>query len=124
MATKLYVGGLSYNTKNEGLKEFFASQGNVVSADVIIDKFTNKSRGFGFVEMETAEEAQAAIDNLNGKDLDGRAISVNVAREKTEGGDRGGNRGGGFRPGGRSGGGGYGGQRGGNNNGGGSFRFR
>lgn len=114
MGTKLYVGGLSYNTNNDGLKEFFASAGTVVSADVIIDKFTNKSRGFGFVVMETAEEAEAAINNLNGKDLDGRTISVSEAREKTEGGPR---NGGGFR---------NGGGRGGRDNrgGGNSFRFR
>lgn len=108
MATKLYVGSLSYNTTNEGLKEFFETQGTVVSADVIMDRATNRSKGFGFVEMSTAEEADAAIKNLNDKELDGRAIMVSVAREKTEGGRR---------DGGRS----FGGGR---NNGGGSFRFR
>lgn len=113
MGTKLYVGGLSYNTNNDGLKEFFSAAGTVASADVIMDKFTNKSRGFGFVVMETAEEAQAAINDLNGKDLDGRTISVSEAREKTEGDRR---NGGGFR---------NGGGRGRDNRGSGnSFRFR
>lgn len=115
---KLYIGSLSYDTTNDGLKDFFASAGNVTSANVIIDKFSNRSRGFGFVEMETAEEAQNAIKELDGKELDGRTISVSIAREKTEG-DR--PRGGGGGYGGNRGGGGYG-NRG--NNGGGSFRFR
>ena len=115
MGTKLYVGGLSYNTNNDGLKEFFSTEGTVVSADVIMDKFTNKSRGFGFVVMETPEQAQATIDNLNGKDLDGRTISVSEAREKTEGDRR--NGGGGFRNGGGR-------PRDNRNGGGNSFRFR
>jgi RNA recognition motif-containing protein len=86
MATKLYVGGLSYDTKNDGLKELFATQGNVTSAEVIIDKFSNRSRGFGFVEMESAEDAKSAINNLSGKELDGRSITVSLAKEKTSGG--------------------------------------
>jgi RNA recognition motif-containing protein len=82
VATKLYVGGLAYSVKDEELKDFFATQGNVVSAVVIKDKFNDgRSRGFGFVEMETAEEAKAAIDQLDGKELGGRAIRVNEARE-------------------------------------------
>ncbi|MFV0484622.1 MAG: RNA recognition motif domain-containing protein [Candidatus Saccharimonadales bacterium] len=116
MGTKLYVGGLSYNTNNDGLKEFFSTAGTVVSADVIMDKFTNKSRGFGFVVMETPEQAQAAMNDLNGKDLDGRTISVSEAREKTEG-DRRNGGGGGFRNGGGR-------PRDNRNGGGNSFRFR
>lgn len=94
MATKLFVGSLSYNTTSEGLKEFFESAGSVSSADVVMDRETGRSRGFGFVEMGSEDEAQAAIKNLDGKELDGRAIMVSAAREKSEGGPRGGGRGG------------------------------
>ena len=103
MATKLFVGSLSYNTTDEGLEEFFKQAGNVVSAKVIMDRDTNRSKGFGFVEMGSEEEAKAAIDQLNGKDLDGRQIAVNEARpqenreRRSFGGNGGGNRnGGGF----------------------------
>ena len=111
MASKLYVGGLSYSTTSETLREYFAQCGTVESASVITDKFSGQSRGFGFVEMATAEEAQRAISELNGKDLDGRKITVNVSNPRTpgSGGDRGpgGPRGGGGRgPGGPRGGGG------------------
>ncbi|MDR1196914.1 MAG: RNA-binding protein [Candidatus Nomurabacteria bacterium] len=92
MATKLYVGGLPYATKEDELEELFAAYGKVVSAAIVKDKFTEKSRGFGFVEMDNAEEAQAAIDGLNGKDLDGKTLTVNLAREKTDGDRRGGYR--------------------------------
>ena len=80
MATKLFVGSLSYNTTDASLEEFFAAVGKVLSAKVIVDRDTNRSKGFGFVEMATEEEAQAAIAQLNGKDLDGRTIAVNEAR--------------------------------------------
>src|SRR5438093_1203747 len=76
MASKLYVGGLAYSTTSEGLREFFAQSGNVLSATVITDRFSGQSRGFGFVEMGTAEEAQNAISQLNGRELDGRRITV------------------------------------------------
>jgi RNA recognition motif-containing protein len=79
MASKLYVGGLSYSTTTEGLREFFGQCGTVESATVVTDKFSGRSRGFGFVEMATAEEAQKAIAELNGKDLDGRRLMVNIA---------------------------------------------
>jgi RNA recognition motif-containing protein len=79
MASKLYIGGLSYSTTTEGLREFFAQCGTVESATVITDKFSGRSRGFGFVEMATSEEAQKAIAELNGKDLDGRKLMVNIA---------------------------------------------
>lgn len=86
MASKLYIGGLSYSTTSEGLKEFFAQCGNVLSASVITDRFSGQSRGFGFVEMSTAEEAQAAISQLNGRELDGRRLRVELAQPKAEGG--------------------------------------
>ena len=79
MAAKLYIGGLSYSTTSEGLREFFAQCGNVQSATVITDRFSGQSRGFGFVEMNTAEEAQKAIAQLNGRDLDGRRITVAIS---------------------------------------------
>ena len=79
MASKLYIGGLSYSTTSEGLKEFFAQCGNVLSASVITDRFSGQSRGFGFVEMSTAEEAQNAISQLNGRELDGRRITVEIS---------------------------------------------
>jgi cold-inducible RNA-binding protein len=80
MAKKLYVGGLSYNTTEATLRETFAAAGTVETATIIIDKMTNRSKGFGFVEMATDEEAQKAIETLNGKELDGRSLTVNEAR--------------------------------------------
>ena len=79
MAVKLYVGGLSYSTTSEALREQFAQFGTVESATVITDRYTNNSRGFGFVEMATAEEAQNAISKLNGQSVDGRTIRVELA---------------------------------------------
>jgi len=80
MAKKLYVGGLSYDTTEATLKDAFAAAGTVESATIIIDKMTNRSKGFGFVEMGSDEEAAKAIEMLNGKDLDGRNVTVNEAR--------------------------------------------
>ncbi len=80
MATKLFVGGLAWATTEESLGAMFAEAGSVVSATVIKDKFTNRSKGFGFVEMSSQEEADKAIEMFNGKELDGRAITVNEAR--------------------------------------------
>jgi RNA recognition motif-containing protein len=80
MAKKLYVGGLSYDTTDESLLAAFAQAGTVVSAIVIKDKFSGKSKGFGFVEMATEEEAAAAIEMWNEKELDGRVVKVNEAR--------------------------------------------
>ena len=80
MATKLFVGGLAWATTSDKLREFFEDAGKVVSANVITDKFTGKSKGFGFVEMSSDEEAKAAIEKLNGQNLDGRTIVVNEAR--------------------------------------------
>lgn len=83
MIKKLYVGGLSWDTTDESLGAAFAQAGTVVSAIVIKDKFSGKSKGFGFVEMEEAE-ANAAIDMWNGKELDGRTVTVNEARPMTD----------------------------------------
>lgn len=103
MATKLYVGGLSYGTTSDQLKDDFAQAGTVVSAQVIMDKMSGRSKGFGFVEMSTEAEAQAAIEMFNGKELDGRIVTVNEARPMEDrpprqsggrGGFGGGNRGG------------------------------
>ena len=80
MAKKLFVGGLSYETKEEALREAFSQAGTVESATVIIDKLSGRSKGFGFVEMSTEEEAKKAIEMLNGKEIDGRAVTVNEAR--------------------------------------------
>jgi cold-inducible RNA-binding protein len=84
MAKKLYVGGISYSTTETGLQDAFAKAGSVVSAAIITDKMTGRSKGFGFVEMNTDDEAQAAIDMWNGKELDGRRLTVNEARPKEE----------------------------------------
>ena len=116
MTTKLYVGNLSFKTTSDELREHFSQAGTVESASVIEDRETGRSRGFGFVEMATAEDAQAAIEQFNGKDLNGRSLTVNEAKPKTDrgpggGGGRGGYGGGG---GGRGGGGGFGGGGGGN----------
>ena len=98
MATKLYVGNLSFQTTSDELRDHFAQIGNVESASVVEDRMTGRSRGFGFVEMTTPEEAAAAIEQLNGKDFNGRNLTVNEARPRTDrasGGGYGGNRGGG-----------------------------
>lgn len=84
MAKKLYVGGLSFQTSEDALGAAFAQAGTVVSAIVIKDKFSGQSKGFGFVEMSTDEEAQAAIEMWNEKELDGRTVKVNEARPMEE----------------------------------------
>ncbi len=84
MAKNLYVGGISYNTTQQGLQDAFAQAGEVTSAAIIMDKMTGRSKGFGFVEMANDEGAQAAIDLWNGKELDGRRLSVSEARPKEE----------------------------------------
>jgi len=125
MGNKLYVGNLSYNIRDEELQQAFAQYGSVSSAKVMMDRETGRSKGFGFVEMGSDAEAQAAINGMNGQALDGRAIVVNEARPREErpGGFGGGGRsggGGGYGGGGRSGGGGgYGGGGGGGYGGGG-----
>jgi RNA recognition motif-containing protein len=116
LGKKLYVGNLSYNTSKNDLEQMFAAHGAVVSAQIIADRDTGRSKGFGFVEMGTDQEAQAAIAVLNGKDVDGRAMTVNEARpQEGRSGGGGGGRG--------SGGGGFGGGRGGGSGGGGGGGF-
>jgi RNA recognition motif-containing protein len=95
MGKKLYVGGLSYDTTEETLKQTFAQAGTVESAKVIIDRDSGRSKGFGFVEMATDEEAAKAIETLNGKELDGRSLTVNEAKPMVPRENRGG--GGGYR---------------------------
>ena len=109
MGRKLYVGNLPFGVTDDQLTQLFAAHGTVQSAQVIMDRDTGRSKGFGFVEMKTDQEAQAAIQALNGKEVGGRALTVNEARPKTEGGGGRGGRGGY----GGGGGGGYGGGRGG-----------
>lgn len=117
LSKKLYVGNLPYTTTNDELQNMFSQYGAVEKADVLMDKMTGRSRGFGFVEMTNDEEAQAAIDGLNGKDVEGRKLVVNEARPMADRPPRrsfGGGGRGGFGGGNRGGyGGGYGGGRGG-----------
>ena len=84
MAKKLFVGSLAFSATDDDLAQFFASCGTVVSAKVVIDRDTNRSKGFGFVEMSTDEEAKAAISQLDGKELNGRAINVSEARPRED----------------------------------------
>lgn len=93
MGKKLYVGNLSYGVTDSQLEQLFAAHGAVQSAQVIMDRDTGRSKGFGFVEMSNAAEAEAAINALNGVEKDGRAMTVNEARPKAEGGGGGGGRG-------------------------------
>lgn len=112
---KIYVGNLSYRTSEDGLQSAFSAFGTVSSVAIIRDRESDQSRGFGFVEMDDDQQAQAAIDGLNGTELDGRTLTVNEARPKTGGGPGGGGGRGGreFRGSGRGPGGGGGGGRGG-----------
>jgi len=119
MGRKLYVGNLSYNVDSSQLEELFSGHGQVVSAQVIHDRDTGRSKGFGFVEMSSDEEAQAAIAAMNGQQHDGRALTVNEARPKEGGGGGGGSRGGYGGGGGGAGRGSYGGGGGGGARGGG-----
>ena len=103
MEKKLYVGNLSYDTTDSGLEDFFSQAGSVVEASVVMDRETGLSRGFGFVEMADEKGASAAIEQLNGRNLDGRTIKVAEAKPRAPrenrgyGGGGGGNRGGGSR---------------------------
>jgi RNA recognition motif-containing protein len=112
MAKRLYVGNLSYTVTSEELQELFEQYGAVRSAQVLSDRETGRSRGFGFVEMDNDADADAAIQNLDGNDYQGRRLTVNEARPRTPGGGGGGGRAG-YGGGGYEGGGGYGGGRGG-----------
>jgi cold-inducible RNA-binding protein len=89
MSTKLFVGNISFNTTENDLQDAFAAHGTVVEANLMVDRASGRPRGFGFVTMSTPEEAQAAIAALNGANLDGRALTVNEARPRTEGGSGG-----------------------------------
>src|SRR5271166_5935060 len=97
MGKKLYVGNLTYGVTDSDLSKMFEPHGTVVSSQIIMDRDTGRSKGFGFVEMKTDQEAQAAIAALNGQDAGGRPLTVNEARPKTEGGRGGGGGGGGGR---------------------------
>ena len=110
MSTKLFIGNLSFETTDNDLQDAFAAHGNVVEVNIVMDRFSNKPRGFGFVTMSTPEEAQKAIAAMNGATIKGRNLTVNEARPKEE---RSGGGGGGYRGGG-------GGDRGGRGGGGGS----
>ena len=100
MSTKLFVGNLSYQTTENDLQDAFSAHGTVREVDLIVDKMSGRSRGFAFVTMESPEAAQAAIDALNGKNLQGRDVVVNEARPREERQPRGGGGGGGYRGGG------------------------
>ncbi|MBB4223222.1 RNA recognition motif domain-containing protein [Variovorax guangxiensis] len=119
MGKKLYVGNLAYSIRDNDLEQAFGEFGSIVSAKVMMERDTGRSKGFGFVEMGTDAEALAAIEAMNGQPLQGRALTVNEARPmearppRSGGGGYGGGGGGGYGGGGRSGGGGYGGDRGG-----------
>jgi RNA recognition motif-containing protein len=110
MSTKLFVGNLSFNTTENDLQDAFAAHGTVVEANLMMDRMSGRSRGFGFITMSTPEEAQKAIEALNGSQIDGRAVTVNIAKPREErpagGGSRGGSSGGRRDFGGGSGGGG------------------
>jgi RNA recognition motif-containing protein len=116
---KLYVGNISFNTTNQDLNDLFGSVGTVTSANIIEDRETGRSRGFGFVEMSSQEEGEKAISELNGKEIDGRQLKVNEAKPRDSNGGGGGGRGG---YGGGGGGGGY--NRGGRGGGGGGGNYR
>jgi RNA recognition motif-containing protein len=119
----LYVGNLAFGTSSETLQRLFEVHGEVKSAQVVTDRETGRSRGFGFVEMADSAAGQAAIDAMNGADVDGRKITVNEARPRAERGPRpGGGGGGGYRSGGGGGGGGGGYRSGGGGSGGGGYR--
>ena len=119
MSMKLYVGNLNFKTTGEDLQELFGQVGTVESASVVMDRDTGRSRGFGFVEMASKEEGEAAIAQFNGKDFNGRNLSVNEARPREDRGGGGGGGRGGYGGGGGGGRGGYGGGGGGNRGGGG-----
>jgi len=120
MSKKLFVGGLSWNTTDDGLREAFSRFGSVVEAKVVTDRETGRSRGFGFVGYQDPADGATAQQAMDGASLDGRSIRVNAAEDKPEGSRGGGGGGGGYGGGGGGGGGGYGGGGGGGGRGGGS----
>ena len=121
MSSKLFVGNLSFNTTENDLQDAFAAHGSVVEANLMMDRMTGRARGFGFVTMSTPEEAEKAIAALNGAQMDGRALTVNIARPREDRPAGGGGGGGARRSGGGGGGGGYSG--GGGGGGGGRDRY-
>ena len=123
MSMKLYVGNLSFNTTNQDLSDMFVAFGTVESANIVEDRETGRSRGFGFVELSSKAEGEEAIASLNGKEVDGRSLTVNEAkpREARAGGGGGGGGRGGYGGGGGGGRGGYGGGGGGGKRGGGGW---
>lgn len=121
--SRLFVGNLSYHTMEQEIQDFFAGAGTVLNVNVMLDKFTGRSRGFAFVEFSTPEEAQRAVEMFHGKELGGRPLTVNIARPREER-PPGGGGGGGFRGGGGGGGGFRGERRGGGGGGGGGGGFR
>ena len=123
MSAKLFVGNLSFNITENDLQDAFAAHGTVVEANLMMDRATGRSRGFAFITMSTPEEAQKAIDALNGRELGGRALTVNIARPREERPGGGGGGGGGRRGGGGGGYGGGGGGGGGGGRGGGRDRY-
>lgn len=104
MNNKLFVGNLSFNTTENDIQDAFAAFGTVLEANLMVDRMTGRARGFGFVTMSTADEAQKAIEGMNGRDLDGRALTVNVAKPREERAPGGGGGGRDFRDGGGGGG--------------------
>lgn len=96
MSKTLYVGNLNFRTEEEGLRSAFSRFGTVTDARIVLDRDTGRSRGFGFVEMEDDQEAEAAVSAMNGADIDGRPVRVNEAQPKGDRGDRGGRGGGGY----------------------------
>jgi RNA recognition motif-containing protein len=123
MTTKLYVGNLSYDTTDKTLSDFFVAYGTVSSSQVITDRETGQSRGFGFVEMSSEDEAQKAISSANGQSLNGRTLTVNASKPRESSGGGGGSRGGYSGGGGSSRGGSGGGYGGGYGGGGGNSRY-
>ncbi len=121
MSMKLYVGNLAFQTSSEDLQQLFAQAGTVESASVVEDRETGRSRGFGFVEMSSKEEGAAAIEQFNGKEVNGRNLTVNEAKPRENRGGGGGGGRGGYGGGGGGGRGGYGGGGGGNRGGGGGY---
>jgi cold-inducible RNA-binding protein len=85
MAQKLFIGSLAYTTTDDGLREFCGQSGSVLTANIVTDQLSGRSRGFGFVEMATVKEAQKAVAELNGRELDGRRLTVEIAKPKADG---------------------------------------
>lgn len=118
MTNKIYVGNLSYRTAEDQLTQSFAQFGQITDTVIVMDRATNRSKGFGFITFETADQAEKAVQGMNGKEIDGRTVKVSIAKPPTKDGERGGRSGGGAGRGGFGGGGGRGGFGGGRREGG------